>query len=75
VILGLKAIAAAYIGRLGSLHGALLGGLVLGVGEQLAVAWPTLGAEYADVMPLALLVAILALRPEGLRGHVAEPVE
>ena len=75
VVLGLKAIAAAYIGRLGSLGGALVGGVGLGVAESLAVAWPPLGAEYADVLPLGLLIVILAVRPEGLRGRVAEPVE
>jgi branched-subunit amino acid ABC-type transport system permease component len=75
VVLGLKGIAAAFIGRLGSLRGALVGGVGLGLAESLVVAWPPLGAEYADVLPLGLLVVILALRPEGLRGRVAEPVE
>jgi branched-subunit amino acid ABC-type transport system permease component len=75
VILGLKGAAAAFIGRLGSLPGALAGGLVLGVGEALAVAWDALGAQYADVLPLAVLVAVVALRPEGLGRRVAEPVE
>jgi branched-subunit amino acid ABC-type transport system permease component len=75
VVLGLKGIAAAYLGRLGSLGGALAGGIGLGVVEQLAVNWPPLGAEYADVLPLGLLVVILAVRPEGLRGRVSEPVE
>lgn len=75
VVLGLKGVAAAFIGRLGSLHGALAGGLALGVVEQLAVAWPPLGAEYADVLPLGVLILILALRPEGLGRRVAEPVE
>jgi branched-subunit amino acid ABC-type transport system permease component len=75
VVLGLKGVAAAFLGRLGSMRGALVGGLALGVAESLAVAWPPLGAEYADVLPLGLLVAVLALRPEGLRGRVSEPVE
>lgn len=75
VILGLKGVAAALIGGLGSVRGALLGGLALGVLEQAAVAAPALGAAYADVLPLALLVVVLALRPEGLRTPYRAPVE
>lgn len=75
VILGLKGAAAALIGGLGSVRGALLGGLVLGVVEQAAVATPPLGAAYADVLPLALLVVVLALRPQGLRSAYRGAVE
>lgn len=64
VVLGLAGIAAALLGGLGSLRGALAGGLVLGVVQSLAVT--ELGAEYADVVPLGLLVVLLAVRPEGL---------
>jgi branched-chain amino acid transport system permease protein len=66
VVLGLKGIAAALLGRLGSLRLALAGGLVLGVAESLVSAWPALGARWADVFPLALLVVLAALRPRGL---------
>ncbi|MCU1592476.1 MAG: branched-chain amino acid transporter permease [Frankiales bacterium] len=65
VVLGLAGIAAALLGGLGSLRGALAGGLVVGVAQSLAVT--QLGAEYSDVVPLGLLVALLCLRPEGLR--------
>jgi len=65
VVLGLAGIAAALLGGLGSLRGALAGGLVVGVAQSLAVTG--LGAEYADVVPLGLLVVLLALRPQGLR--------
>jgi branched-subunit amino acid ABC-type transport system permease component len=75
VLLGLYGAAAALLGRLGSPVGALAGGLVLGVVQQLAVTWDRLGAEYADVVPLTLLVAVLALRPEGLRAPRRVPVE
>jgi branched-subunit amino acid ABC-type transport system permease component len=68
VVLGLKGAAAALLGRLGSVRGALLGGVALGVVEQAAVATPALGAGYVDVLPLAVLVVVLALRPEGLRA-------
>lgn len=65
VVLGLAGIAAALLGGLGSLRGALVGGLVLGVVQSVAVS--ELGAEYADVVPLGLLVVLLTVRPQGLR--------
>lgn len=74
VVLGLKGVTAALLGGLGSLRGALVGGVVLGVIESYAIAWPHLGAAYTDVLPLTLLVVVLAVRPEGLRGRVAEPI-
>lgn len=75
VVLGLKGIAAALLGRLGSLPGALAGGLALGVVEALAVASPLLGAAWADVLALAVLVVVLAVRPEGLRSRPAAALE
>jgi branched-chain amino acid transport system permease protein len=65
VVLGLEGIAAAVLGGLGSLRGALLGGLVLGVAQQSAVHAG--GAALQDVVPLGVLVLLLALRPQGLR--------
>jgi branched-chain amino acid transport system permease protein len=66
VVLGLKGIAAALLLRAGSLRHAMLGGLAIGVIEALAVAWSALGAGWGDVIPLALLVLLAALRPQGL---------
>jgi branched-chain amino acid transport system permease protein len=66
VVLGLKGIAAALLLRAGSLRYAILGGLAVGVLEALVVAWPTLGAAWGDVVPLALLVVLAALRPQGV---------
>jgi branched-subunit amino acid ABC-type transport system permease component len=51
-----------------------VGGVIIGVIEQFAVAWSHLGAAYADVLPLAILVVLMALRPDGLRQRIAEPV-
>lgn len=65
VVLGLEGVAAALIGGLGSLRGALLGGLVVGLVQSVAV-WAG-GAALQDVAPLALLVVVLALRPQGVR--------
>lgn len=75
VVLGLKGAAAALLGGLGSVRGALVGGLALGVLEQAAVATPALGAGYADVLALAVLVVVLAVRPEGLRSPYRAAVE
>ncbi|MDP3712191.1 MAG: hypothetical protein Q8R60_06880 [Mycobacteriales bacterium] len=65
VLLGLAAVAAALIGGLGSLRGALAGGLAVGVAKSVAVTYH--GGEWAQIVPLGLLVAVVALRPEGLR--------
>ena len=65
VVLGLSGIAAAVLGGLGSVRGALLAGPVVGLLQALAVYAG--GAELQDVAPLALLVVLLALRPQGLR--------
>lgn len=65
VVLGLEGVAAALIGGLGSLRGALVGGLVVGLVQSVAV-WAG-GAALQDVAPLALLVVVLALRPRGVR--------
>jgi len=65
VVLGLSGVAAALLGGLGSLRGAIAGGLAVGLLQGLAVTY--LGAAYADVVPLGLLVVLLALRPEGVR--------
>lgn len=67
-LLGIKAFAAAVIGGMGSLPGALLGGLVVGVAEPFAGRY--LPAGYSQVAPYALLFAVLVLRPHGLLSQV-----
>jgi branched-subunit amino acid ABC-type transport system permease component len=66
VLLGLKGMTAALLGRLGSLRLALAGGLVLGVLEGFVLASSTLGARWADTIVLALLALLAATRPRGL---------
>lgn len=63
VVLGLAGIAAAVLGGLGSARGALLGGLAVGLLQALVVT--LLDARWTDVVPLALLVVLLAARPQG----------
>jgi branched-subunit amino acid ABC-type transport system permease component len=66
VVLGLEAVAAALIGGWGSRRGGVVGGLLVGVGQAFAVHAG--GAQLQDVAPLALLVVLLAVRPQGLRA-------
>lgn len=65
-LLGLAGAAAALLGGFGSPRGALVGGLALGVGQQLVASSTHLGASWATILPLAVLVAVVAVRPEGL---------
>jgi branched-chain amino acid transport system permease protein len=64
VVLGLAGAAAALLGGLGSLRGALVAGLAVGVAQSLATTYA--GAAWHDLVPLGLLVAVLAVRPQGL---------
>lgn len=65
-LLGLAGAAAALVGGLGSSRGALLGGLAIGVAQQLVASSTHLGASWATILPIAVLVAVVAVRPEGL---------
>lgn len=63
-LLGIKAFAAAAIGGFGSLPGALVGGLIIGVIEQLASRYGVPGTS--QIAPYALLLLVLIFRPGGL---------
>ncbi len=65
---GIKAFAAAVIGGIGSIPGAMLGGVILGVVEKLALSVPVL-APYATAIEFALLIVILLVRPIGILGN------
>ncbi len=65
-IAGLKAFTAAVLGGIGSIPGAMLGGLILGIAESMTAAY--LSTEYKDVVSFGLLVVILLFRPTGLMG-------
>lgn len=66
---GLKALVAAVLGGIGSIPGAFVGGLVLGISEELAAAYVPQGSAYRDVIAFGILVIILWLRPQGLLGR------
>ena len=65
-IFGIKAFTAAVIGGIGSIPGAMLGGLLLGLLE--AIGTQFLGSSWKDVFAFGLLILILILRPNGLLG-------
>lgn len=67
-LLGIKAFAAAVIGGFGSLPGALLGGLLVGVIEPFASFYTAPG--YSQITPYALMLAVLILRPHGLFAQI-----
>lgn len=71
-IIGIKAFTAAVLGGIGSLPGAMLGGIILGIAE--AQFSGMVNTDYKDVFSFSLLVLILIFRPQGLLGrpHVAK---
>jgi branched-chain amino acid transport system permease protein len=64
--LGLKAFYAAIIGGFNQMRGALLGGLLVGIVETLSAAY--ISGQFRDAAVLAILVAVLLWKPEGLWG-------
>ncbi|MGH7266777.1 MAG: branched-chain amino acid ABC transporter permease [Candidatus Rokuibacteriota bacterium] len=64
---GLKAFTAAVLGGIGNIRGAMLGGLILGVVESLAVTF--MNPAYRDVVAFAILILTLVVRPTGLLGE------
>lgn len=63
----LKGLAVIIVGGMGSLPGAMLGGLFLGLAEVFSVA--RIGSGWRDAVAFGLLFAILLLRPQGLLGR------
>lgn len=61
--------AAAILGGVGSIHGAAIGGLIVGLAESLLT--PVLGAEYRAASAFLAIVAILMVRPAGLFGKAS----
>jgi branched-chain amino acid transport system permease protein len=64
------AFAAATLGGFESPGGAVLGGLIVGVTENLAATYvDAIGADLKIIVPMLLIVAVLLVRPQGLFGH------
>ena len=64
---GVKAFIAAVVGGIGSVPGAVVGALLIGVVESLAKAFGL--ADFSDVISFALLIIILVIKPTGLFGE------
>lgn len=68
-VLGIKAFSAAVLGGIGSLPGAMLGGLILGVLESVFSGF--VSSDYKDVFSFSILVLVLIFKPSGLLGKAA----
>ncbi len=73
---GLKAFTAAVLGGIGNVYGAMVGGVVLGIAEQLSTGilasyhtTAQYGAAWQDVWAFVLLILVLLVRPQGLLGE------
>lgn len=68
--LGLAAFIAAIVGGFNRIRGAIAGGFLLGVIDNLAAAY--VSTQYRGAVPLFLLIAVILFRPQGLFGKAAE---
>jgi len=68
--IGLRALPVALLGGLESLRGALLAGVIVGIGEALAARYldPLTGGAMSQVFPFMLMIVVLLVRPQGLFG-------
>ena len=63
---GLKAFVAAVLGGIGSVPGAMVGGVILGISETMTKAY--ISSQYADAISYCILIVILLVKPAGLLG-------
>ncbi len=69
ILIGLKAFAAAVVGGIGSVVGAVLGGFIIGFSEVVVIAfYPDLGG-YKDAFAFVFLILVLLFKPTGLLGQ------
>ena len=66
-IIGLKAFTAAVVGGIGSLPGAMLGGLLIGLAESFTIGY--ISSTYSNLLVFALLIVVMLVRPSGLLGQ------
>lgn len=64
---GIKAFTAAVIGGIGSIPGAMLGGILIGIVEAISLTIPSIAA-YTDAIEFLILIIILLVRPSGVLG-------
>ena len=66
-VVGLKAFTAAVVGGIGSIPGAMLGGLLIGVAESMITGY--ISSTYTNLFVFALLIVVMLVRPSGLLGQ------
>ena len=66
-VVGLKAFTASVVGGIGSLPGAVLGGLLIGVAESFITGY--ISSTYTNLLVFALLIVVMLVRPSGLFGQ------
>ena len=73
VMPGIKAFVAAVLGGIGSIPGAMIGGLLMGISEYMVVGY--LSSTYRDAIAFVILIVVLLIKPAGLLGrNVTEKV-
>ncbi len=70
-IAGLKGFTAAVIGGIGSIPGAMAGGLIVGLAESYATGYLPQGSTFQNLYVFALLILVILIRPSGLFGRAA----
>jgi branched-chain amino acid transport system permease protein len=70
-IAGLKGFTAAVIGGIGSIPGAMVGGLIVGLAESYATGYLPQGSTFQNLYVFALLILVILIRPSGLFGKAA----
>jgi branched-chain amino acid transport system permease protein len=68
--LGMAAFIAAIVGGFNQVRGAIVGGFLLGIVDNLAAAY--ISTQYRGAIPLFLLIAIILFRPQGVVGRAEE---
>ena len=72
-MLGIKADITAVLGGIGSVPGAMVGGLMLGVAESHTIAY--ISSDFSDAVVFGILILVLLVKPAGLFGkNVREKV-
>ena len=68
MLYGLKAFVAAVLGGIGNFRGAMLGGLLMGLSEEMVVSY--LSSSLRDALAFGILIFVLLLKPSGLMGQL-----
>ena len=66
-VAGLKAFTAAVVGGIGSIPGAMLGGLLIGLAESFVTGY--ISSTYSNLLVFGLLIVVMLVRPSGLLGQ------